>query len=70
MARKRRKWGWGGARPGSGPKPIFAERVMRSISFERESRDAVQRLADERGISFAEVVRRAVDEYLKRSGRK
>ena len=69
MARKRGKKsknGRGGARPGSGPKPIFADRVMRSVSFERAQMQKVERIAESEELSFAAVVRLAVDQYLKR----
>ncbi len=42
---------------------------MRSVSFEREQAEAVQKVADERELSFAEIVRRALDAYLKRRRR-
>ena len=69
MARKRRKKsrnGRGGARPGAGAKKIIRDRVMRSVSFERSQMKKVERIAKDEGLSFAAVVRRAVDAYLKR----
>ena len=69
MAGRRRKGTWGGARPGSGPKPILKDPVMRSVSFEREQAETVQKVADEKELSFAEIVRRALDAYLKRRRR-
>ena len=66
MAGRRRR---GGRREGAGRKPEFEDRVLRSISFERAEMRQVEAIAERRGVSFSEVVRRAVTAYLKRQRR-
>ena len=70
MPRRKTKGTLGGWRPGSGMKPIFRDRVPRSISLEKTEDDALQAIADRRGDSVAEVIREAVQAYLKRRGGK
>ena len=56
----------GGARPGAGRKPSFRDRVLRSVSFEREELEKAQALADQRGTSVSVVIRTALVQYLRR----
>ena len=65
MAQAKRK-GRGGARPGAGRKPIFRDRVLRSVSFEREDLEKAQTLADCRGDPLSLVIRDALRQYLRR----
>ncbi len=65
MAQAKRK-GRGGARPGAGRKPIFRDRVLRSVSFEREDLEKAKALADRRGVRLSLVIRSALRQYLKR----
>ncbi len=62
----KRKGKHGGARPGSGPKPIFSDRVLRSVSFERRDLERAQALADRRGVRISLVIRDALRQYLRR----
>ncbi len=66
MARAKKKGQHGGARPGSGRKPIFRDRVLRSVSFEREDLEKAQTLADRRGDPLSLVIRDALRQYLRR----
>ena len=66
MAARRKKSRRGGRRPGAGRKPILEGAKTLSVTLEESEYEAVQRLADERGVSFASVVREAVKAYSAR----
>ena len=68
VARKR-KSGWGGARPGAGRKRIVKEPERIAVDFEKPDLDALRALAESRGKSVADLIRRAVGQYLRRAGR-
>jgi hypothetical protein len=67
---RKRKGGPGGARPGAGRPPLFEDRSDLSVRFERRELDKLVELADERGVSVAELVREAVTAYLARRRRR
>ncbi len=64
-----RKSGWGGARPGAGRKRIVKEPERIAVDFEKPDLDALRALAERRGNSVADLIRRAVGQYLKRARR-
>lgn len=66
VARKKIKGTRGGWRPGSGRKPEFEDRVLRSVSFERDDVERLEAIAEHEGVSLAEIVRRAVSAFLSR----
>ena len=67
MARSRKTKGtWGGWRPGAGAKPKLDDPVLTSVTLERKQSDRIRALAKRRGVSVSEVVRHAVDAYLRR----
>ena len=68
VARKR-KSGWGGVRPGAGRKRIVKEPKRFNVDFEEPDLDALRELAERRGTSAADLIRRAVAQYLRRAGR-
>ncbi len=70
MAQRRRKSSHGGSRPGAGAKPVFRERILRSMSFERQDLEAAQALAHRRGVRLSLIVRDAIRQYLNRQRRK
>ena len=61
----RRRGGWGGRRRGAGRKPIVKDPVRLGIDHEREDVEALRVLAKRRGLSVAEIVRKAVKAYLR-----
>ncbi len=65
-SRRKKKTGWGGARPGAGRKPELREPYRYSMDFEGPQMDALEQIASEREVSIASVVREAVDAYLAR----
>ena len=66
MGRRRPKGTLGGWRPGAGRKAVFLSRVARSVSFEASEIEELEEIAEERGFTVAEVIRLAVQAYLKR----
>ncbi len=66
---RERKSGWGGARPGAGRKRIVKEPERIAVDFEKPDLDALRALAESRGKSVADLIRRAVGQYLRRAGR-
>jgi hypothetical protein len=58
--------GHGGVRRGAGRKPVFANRVLRSVSFERDDLRAADALARKRGVRVSLVIRDALRAYLRR----
>ena len=69
MAQKKRG-GWGGPRKGAGRPPVLKDPVDRWVRLEREDAETAEQLARERGISFSELVRRALGNYLRRTKRR
>ena len=65
----RKKKTWGGARPGSGRKPVLDDPVTFASELERAEVDALKAIAEERGVSVASLVRAAVTAYVKRHRR-
>lgn len=61
--------GRGGARPGAGRKRVVKDPERIAVDLERPDLDALRALAEERSTSVANLVRRAVAQYLKRSRR-
>jgi hypothetical protein len=65
-ARRKARGTRGGARLGSGRKPLSEETGDLTVRFAREDLDALVALARERGVSAAELVREAVRGYVAR----
>jgi predicted DNA-binding ribbon-helix-helix protein len=66
MAAKRKKSGRGGRREGAGRKPVLDGARTLSVTLEDSDYEAVEHLAEARGVSFAKVVREAVKAYMAR----
>jgi hypothetical protein len=66
----RKKSTWGGARPGAGRKAILQKPVRVTFDLEESDLDALKASADRRGLSVAETLRKAVQVYLRRQGRR
>jgi hypothetical protein len=62
MARK--KIGRGGRREGAGRPPVLKDPTQRWVNFERRDLGRGERRARAEGISFAELVRKALRRYL------
>ena len=62
--------GRGGARPGAGRPRMVNDPERIAVDLEREDLDRLRQLAAERETSMAELVRRAVAQYIRRAGRK
>ena len=69
VAAKRRKGSWGGRRPGAGRKPTLKEPVSITGDLERADAEALEAIAEDRGVSVASLVREAVAAYLRRRRR-
>ena len=65
-----RKGKRGGRRPGAGRKPVLDEPVSFTAYFERAEMEALDEIAEERGVSVASLVREAVSAYLARRKRR
>ncbi len=63
MTAKRKKPGRGGRREGAGRKPVLKGARTVSVTLEDAHYEAIERLAQQRGVSFAAVVRDAVAAY-------
>ena len=66
---KKRCTDWGGARPGSGRKPVLKNARRVGVDLEGPDFERVKALAAKRGVSISQVVRDAVRDYLKRAKR-
>lgn len=60
--------GRGGARAGSGRKRVVNDPERLTVDFERADLNALRALADDRGTSVASLVRKAVEQFLRRAG--
>ena len=70
MGKRVAKGGRGGARPGAGRKPEFKDRVLRSVSFERDELEEMEAVAESRGVTVSILIRDAIRAYLRRRGTK
>ena len=61
--------GWGGSRPGAGRPRIVQDAERMAVDFEKPDLDALRALAARRGTSVADLIRRAVSQYLRRAGK-
>ena len=66
MATKRRKSRLGGARPGAGRKPFLKDAKALTVTLEGTDYEAVDELAEKRGVSLGTIVREAVQAYVAR----
>ena len=66
MATRRRKSRLGGARPGAGRKPFLKDTKALTVTLEGADYDAVDELAEKRGVSLGTIVREAVQAYVTR----
>lgn len=69
VAERRKGSGRGGARPGAGRPRVVEEPERIAVDFEKPDLDAVRELAERRRTSVADLIRRAVAQYLRRAGR-
>jgi hypothetical protein len=69
MAVSRKGMGRGGARPGAGRKRIVQDPERIAVDLEKPDLDALRELATNRDTSVADLIRRAVSQYLKRARR-
>ena len=70
MTARKRGRSHGGARSGAGRKGFIKDAYRLSVNFPGADFDGLERIAEERGVSIAAVVREAVREYLERKGRR
>ena len=70
MAARKTKGTLGGWRPGAGRKPTLKDAVSFTGDLEREQAEALEAIAEERGVSVASLVREAVAAYVKRRKRR
>ena len=69
MGRPTKRDGRGGARPGAGRPRLVQEPARIAVDFEKSDLEALRMLAGRRRTSIADLVRRAVSQYLRRQGR-
>ena len=70
VPKRKTKGTWGGWRPGAGRKPTLRDPVSFTGDIERPDMDALEAIAEERGVSVASLVRAAVVAYVKRQRRR
>ena len=66
MATRRRKSRLGGARPGAGRKPFLKDTKALTVTLEGADYEAIDKLAEKRGVSLGTIVREAVQAYMAR----
>ncbi len=69
MAARAKGIGRGGARPGAGRKRIVLDPERIAVDLEKPDLDALRSLAVDRETSVADLIRRAVNQLLRRAGR-
>ncbi len=69
VAASKKGRGRGGARPGAGRKRIVKQPERIAVDLESPQLDALRELAGERETSVAKLIRLAVSQFLKRSGK-
>ena len=67
---RKKKGSWGGKREGAGRWPRVPNGVSFTGQIPRPEMDALETIAEEKGVSVASLVREAVTAFLKRRGRK
>jgi len=65
---KKRGMGRGGARPGAGRKRLVQQPERIAVDLEKPDLDRLRSLAASKSTSVADLIRRAVSQYLRRSG--
>src|SRR5262245_5436919 len=70
VATRKKKGTWGGFREGAGRKPELHDARRYSLDFEGPQMEALEEIAEERGVSVATIVREACAKYLARRRRK
>ena len=70
VAARRRTSTWGGKREGAGRKPRVRDGVSFTGVLETADVEALEAIAEERGVSIASLVRAAVAAYVKRQRRR
>ncbi len=66
MATRRRKSRLGGARPGAGRNTFLKDTKALTVNQEGADYEAVDRLAEKRGVSLGTIVREAVQAFVAR----
>ncbi len=69
MTSRERPKGRGGARPGAGRKRIVQNPQRIAVDLEEADLDTLRAVAERRGTSVADLIRRAVGQFLRRAGR-
>ncbi len=70
VAGRRSEGTWGGQRRGAGRKSVLKEAVSFTGDLERADAEALEAIAERRGVSVALLVREAVKAFLKRQKRR
>jgi len=70
VAQRKRKTGRGGARIGAGRKRVVHDPERIAVDLEKPDLDALRTLGKRRGASVANLIRRAVSQYLHRAKEK
>lgn len=60
--------GWGGSRPGAGRPRVVQEPERITVDFEKRDMEALRKLAESRGTSVADLIRRAMSRFLRERG--
>ena len=69
VARQGKGSGRGGARPGSGRPRLVRDPERIAVDLEKPDLDALRELAQQRETSVADLIRRAVTQFLRRARR-